>query len=217
MPAASRFSPTPSTALATAVCPLTDARRTTAYADGQYIVTVALQDQSVSPGWAQFYTDMAFEVEATWQAVGSQSGVGLRFRVRDDHAYLFLIEADGFTLRRQLETETTLAEGISPFINQGVAEQPLGRGGRWKPHFCLCQRAPPERGNRSMHGPRARSCWRCDRRPGPSAVGVRQCNGVGLAAGCAANTNSRLFAQAAGRRGRLAFSDTFDLRQGCSH
>lgn len=106
---------------------LTDARRTTAYADGQYIVTVALQDQSVSPGWAQFYTDMAFEVEATWQAVGSQSGVGLRFRVRDDHAYLFLIEADGwFTLRRQLETETTLAEGISPFINQGVASNRLG-------------------------------------------------------------------------------------------
>ncbi|MGB4802610.1 MAG: hypothetical protein WBV59_08125, partial [Anaerolineae bacterium] len=72
---------------------LTDSHHTTAYADGQYIVTVALQDQSVSPGWAQFYTDMAFEVEATWLAVGSQSHVGLRFRVRDDHAYLFLIEA----------------------------------------------------------------------------------------------------------------------------
>ncbi|MGB3061134.1 MAG: hypothetical protein WBE17_15480, partial [Anaerolineae bacterium] len=106
---------------------LTDSHHTTAYADGQYIVTVALQDQSVSPGWAQFYTDMAFEVEATWLAVGSQSHVGLRFRVRDDHAYLFLIEADGwFTLRRQLETETILAEGISPFINQGVASNRLG-------------------------------------------------------------------------------------------
>jgi hypothetical protein len=102
------------------------------YGDGQYHVVVNQPRKGAYSDWSgegQVFADVAIEVEATYQAAGSDFGSGLVVRGNGSkNQYVFIVRQDGtYFIRRRLDGQETTLSGLSTssFIRPGVATNVL--------------------------------------------------------------------------------------------